>query len=160
MTVTADSRTVLICYDGSDRAQNAVAVTATLFPGAQAHVLNVWEPLERIVARYAAIGPYLGEDIGEADAGIEADSAALAAAGAKLAADAGMQATPHTASLRTTVWEAVVDLAEKLDVDAIITGTRSLHGVREALANTLSHALLQHSMRPVLAIPTAAPAPG
>ena len=27
----------------------------------------------------------------------------------------------------------------------IVTGTRSLHGVREALANTLSHALLQHS---------------
>jgi hypothetical protein len=26
--------------------------------------------------------------------------------------------------------------------------------VREALANTLSHALLQHSVRPVLAIPT------
>ena len=155
--MTAEVRTVLICYDGSDRAQHAIAVTATLFPGAHAHVLNVWEPLERSVARYAAIGPYLGEGIGEADAGIEADSAALAAAGAKLAEDAGMQATPHAASLRTTVWEAVVDLAEKLDVDAIITGTRSLHGVREALANTLSHALLQHSMRPVLAIPTSAP---
>ena len=155
--MTAEVRTVLICYDGSDRAQHAIAVTATLFPGAHAHVLNVWEPIERIVARYAAVGPYLGEGIGEADAGIEADSAALAAAGAKLAEDAGMQATPHAASLRTTVWEAVVDLAEKLDVDAIITGTRSLHGVREALANTLSHALLQHSMRPVLAIPTSAP---
>ena len=160
MTVTADFRTVLICYDGSDRAQHAIAVTATLFPGAHARVLNVWEPLERIVARYAAMGPYLGEDIGEADAGIEAESAALAAAGAKLAEDAGMQATPHTAPLRTTVWEAVLDLAEELDVDAIITGTRSLHGVREALANTLSHALLQHSKRPVLAIPTAAPPTG
>jgi len=155
VTVSADFRTVLICYDGSDRAQHAIAVTAALFPNAHAHVLNVWEPLERIVARYAAIGPYLGEDIGEADAGIETDSAALAAAGAKLAEDAGMRATPHTASLRTTVWEAVVDLAQELDVDVIITGTRSLHGVREALANTLSHALLQHSMRPVLAIPSA-----
>ena len=152
--MTADFRTVLICYDGSDRAQHAIAVTATLFPGAHAHVLNVWEPLERIVARYAAIGPYLGEGVGEADAGIEADSTALADAGAKLAVDAGLQATPHTASLQSTVWEAVVDLAEELDVDAIITGTRSLHGVREALANTLSHALLQHSARPVLAIPT------
>jgi nucleotide-binding universal stress UspA family protein len=155
--VTADLRTVLICYDGSDRAQHAIALTATLFPGAHAHVLNVWEPLERIVARYAAIGPYLGEGVGEADAGIEADAAALAAAGAKLAEDAGLAATPHTASLRTTVWEAVVDLADEVDADAIITGTRSLHGVREALANTLSHALLQHSMRPVLAIPSAAP---
>jgi nucleotide-binding universal stress UspA family protein len=155
--VTADSRTVLICYDGSDRAQHATTLTATLFPGAHAHVLNVWEPLERIVARYAALGTYLGEHVAEADAGIEAESASLAAAGAELAASAGLHATPHTATLRTMVWEVVLELAEELDVDVIVTGTRSLHGVREALANTLSHALLQHSTRPVLAIPTPAP---
>jgi nucleotide-binding universal stress UspA family protein len=154
--VTDDLRTVLICYDGSDRAEHAVAVTAQLFPGAHAHLLNVWEPLERIVARYAAIGPYLGEGVGEADEGMEADAARLAAAGAKLATDAGLQATPHTATLRTLVWEAVVEVAEALDVDLIVTGTRSLHGLREALSNTLSHALLQHSQRPVLAIPTPA----
>jgi nucleotide-binding universal stress UspA family protein len=145
---------VLICYDGSDRAANAIAVTASLFPGAQAHVLNVWEPMERIVARYSALGPYLGEGIGEADAGIEREAGDLAAAGAKLASDAGLVATPHSAKLRTSVWEAVVHASDELDVDAIITGTRSLHGVREALSNTLSHALLQRSERPVLAIPT------
>ena len=145
---------VLICYDGSDRAAHAIAVTASLFPGAHAHVLNVWEPMERIVARYSALGPYLGEGIGEADAGIQREATELAAAGAKLAGDAGLEATPYSVALRTTVWEAVVHAANELDVDAIITGTRSLHGVREALSNTLSHALLQHSERPVLAIPT------
>jgi nucleotide-binding universal stress UspA family protein len=154
VTVTDEFRTVLICYDGSDRAQHAVAVSATLFPGAHAHVLNVWEPLERVNARYAALGPYIGEGIADADADIEADAASLAAAGAQLANEAGLDATPHTASLNTTVWEAVVEVADKLDVDAIITGTRSLHGVREAFSNALSHALLQHSPRPVLAIPT------
>ena len=154
--MTGELRTVLICYDGSDRAQHAITQTATLFPGAHAHVLNVWEPLERVVARYAALAPYLDEVIADADADLDADASSLAAAGAKLANDAGLDATPHTASLRTTVWEAVVELAETLDVDAIITGTRSLHGVREALSNTLSHALLQHSSRPVLAIPTPA----
>ncbi|HXR13652.1 MAG TPA: universal stress protein [Solirubrobacteraceae bacterium] len=145
---------VLICYDGSERAAHAIAVTALLFPGARAHVLNVWEPMERIVARYSALGPYLGEGIGEADTGIEREATALAEAGAKLATDAGLVATPRTAALRTSVWEAVVNTSDELDVDAIITGTRSLHGVREALSNTLSHALLQHSQRPVLAIPT------
>ncbi len=68
----------------------------------------------------------------------------------------GSSRRPHTAAVRTSVWEAVVYAADELDVDAIITGTRSLHGVREALSNTLSHALLQHSQRPVLAIPTPA----
>lgn len=146
---------VLICYDGSDHAQHAIAVTATLFPGAEAHVLNVWEPMERIVARYAALGPYLGEGIGDADTGIEGDARKMAEAGAKLATDAGLVASARTVQNRTTVWEAVVAAADELNVDAIITGTRSLRGVREALSNTLSHALLQHSTRPVLAIPTA-----
>jgi nucleotide-binding universal stress UspA family protein len=151
--VTDESRTLLICYDGSEHAAHAVAVTAELFPGAQAHVLNVWEPIERIIARYATLGSYVGDSAGDADVGIEAEAKSLATAGAQLAGAAGLRATAHTASLRTTVWEAVVDVAETLDVDAIITGTRSLHGVREVFSNTLSRALLQHSERPVLAIP-------
>lgn len=151
--MTDDVRNVLVCYDGSERAQHAVAVTAKLFPGAHAHVLNVWEPLERIVARYAALGPYFGDGVGDADSGIESDAAKLAAAGAKLASEGGLEATPHTAALRTSVWEAVLEAADELDADAIITGTRSLHGMREVLSNALSHALLQNSKRPVLAIP-------
>ena len=153
--MTDEAPTVLVCYDGSERAAHAVAVTAKLFPGAHVHVLNVWEPIERIVARYSALGPYFGDGVGDADAGLESDSAGIAAAGAKIASDAGLDATPHTATLRTSVWEAVVEAADELDVDAIITGTRSLHGMREALSNALSHALLQNSKRPVLAIPMA-----
>jgi nucleotide-binding universal stress UspA family protein len=156
--VTNDAPTVLICFDGSDRAGHAIEVTAKLFPGAHAHVLNVWEPIERIVARYSALGPYFGDGVGDADAGLESDSSGVAAAGAKLATDAGLDATPHTATLRTSVWEAVVEAADELNVDAIVTGTRSLRGVREVLSNTLSHALMQNSKRPVLAIPMPAAA--
>lgn len=151
--MTDKPSSVLICYDGSDRADHAVAVAAKLFPGAQAHVLNVWEPLERIIARYAALGPFVGDGVGEADAGLEVDSARVAAAGAALASKAGLDGSPHTTSVRTSVWESVIEVADALDVDVLVTGTRSLHGVREALSNTLSHALLQHSRRPVLAIP-------
>jgi nucleotide-binding universal stress UspA family protein len=146
-------RNLLLCYDGSERAQHAIAVTARLFPGGHVHVLNVWEPLERIVARYSSLGPYFGDGVGDADAGIESESRTLAEAGAKIATDAGLGATAHTATVRSSVWEAVVEAADKLDADAIITGTRSLHGVREVLSNTLSHALIQNSKRAVLAIP-------
>ncbi len=155
--MTDDGGTVLICYDGSERADHAVAVTAKLFPGRRAVVLNVWEPLERIVARYSALGPFFGDGVGDADAGIEADAAGVAEAGAKLARDAGLDATPHTVALHTSVWEAVIEVAEEFDVGAIVTGTRSLHGMREVLSNALSHALLQNSRRPVLAIPMPKP---
>lgn len=156
--MTDEVLAVLVCYDGTERATHAVAVTAKLFPGAHARVLNVWEPLERIVARYAALGPYFGDGVGDADAGLETDAGGVAAAGAKIAGEAGLDATPHTATLRTSVWEAVVETANELDVDVIVTGTRSLHGMREVLSNTLTHALLQNSKRAVLGIPMPASA--
>jgi nucleotide-binding universal stress UspA family protein len=151
---TNASPTILVCYDGSDRAAHAIAVTGQLFPGATTKVLHIWETVEHIVARYAVLAPYLGEEIDEADAGVEQHSTTVAQAGAKLAQDAGLNATAHSEALASTIWECVVAAAARLDADVIVTGTRGLHGVREAFVGTLSHALLQHSELPVLAIPS------
>jgi len=153
-TLPESSPTLLLCYDGSDRAAHAIAVAAQLFPGASASVVHVWEPLEHVVARYAVLAPYLGENIAEADASVEQQSSTIAAEGVKLAAEAGLVASAHSATLKETVWQAVIAAAEEVNADLIITGTRSLHGARELLAGTLSHSLLQHSAVPLLAIPT------
>jgi N-acetylglucosamine kinase-like BadF-type ATPase len=101
----AASPTLLLCYDGSDRAMHAIAVVGQLFPGATAKVVNVWEPVEHIVARYAALAPYLGEQITEADAGAERESSLVAQEGAKHAEAAGLTASAHNVTLATTVWE-------------------------------------------------------
>jgi len=150
------SPTLLLCYDGSDRAAHAIAVAGRLFPGATAKVVHVWEPVEHIVARYAALAPYLGEQIPEADAAAERESSVVAAAGAKHASDAGLAATAHNVTLVSTVWEAVIDASSELGADVVVTGTRGLHGVKELLMSTLSHQLVQHSRVPVLAIPSPA----
>jgi nucleotide-binding universal stress UspA family protein len=145
--------TLLICYDGSDRAKHAIEVAAKLFPGAAAKILHVWEPVEHIVARYAALAPYLGDSTDEADAGFESRSEDFAREGAELASAAGLDASAHTAILANTVWQSVIEAAGELEVELVITGTRSLRGVHEVLVGTLSHALLQHSRLPLLAIP-------
>jgi nucleotide-binding universal stress UspA family protein len=154
VAVTDEPRTILLCYDGSPQSEHAVGVAATLFPGARARVLNVWEPIERIIARYAVLAPFMGEEVGAADVDAESTARATVVKAVEAATAAGLDASAHTAELRSTVWEAVLAAAEELQVDVIVTGTRSLHGLREAVANSLSHALLQHSARPVLAIPT------
>jgi len=151
--VTDEPRNILLCYDGSPQSVHAVGVVATVFPGAHAHVLNVWEPIERIIARYAVLAPFMGEEVAAADVDAEATAKALVEAAVDQAKAAGLDATGNTAELRSTVWEAVLAAGEQLGVEVIITGTRSLHGFREAVSNTLSHALIQHSTRPVLAIP-------
>lgn len=149
-----ESSTILLCYDGSPQADHAVEVAGRLFPGARTHVLYVWEPVERIIARYSVLAPFMGEEVGAADADVAAEAERVATAGAERARAAGLDGVARTAELESTVWEAVLGVAEELKVDAIVTGTRSLHGLREVIANTLSHHLIQHSPRPVLAIPT------
>ncbi|MGH2851728.1 MAG: universal stress protein, partial [Solirubrobacteraceae bacterium] len=137
--MTDQAATVLLCYDGSDQAKHAIAVAGRLFSGADTHVLHVWEPVERIVARYAVLAPFMGEEIGQADTNIESEASALAAAGVELAQAAGLSASPRIESFESTVWETVLAVAENLGADVIVTGTRSLHGLREVIANTLSH---------------------
>jgi len=155
--VSDERCTLLICYDGSPAADHAAEAAGKLFPGARAHLLYVWEPVERIIARYAVLAPFMGEQVGAVDADVEAEAGRVAAAGVEIASRGGLEATPCTAQLQSTVWEAVLATAEKLAAGVIVTGTRSLHGVREVIANTLSHHLIQHSQRPVLAIPTPVP---
>lgn len=145
--------TLLICYDGSDHAKHAIEVAAQLFPGAAAKILHVWEPIEHIVARYAALAPFLGEASDEADAGLKSEAKSVAQEGSDLAKAAGLDASAHNATLENSVWQSVIEAADRLDVELIITGTRSLHGFQELLVGTLSHALLQHSRVPLLAIP-------
>src|SRR5579862_1489375 len=53
--VSHDPCTILLCYDGSPQAEHAVEAAGKLFPHARAYVLYVWEPVERIIARYAVL---------------------------------------------------------------------------------------------------------
>jgi nucleotide-binding universal stress UspA family protein len=152
--VPDDSSTILLCYDGSSQSDHAAEVAGRLFPGARAYVLFVWEPVARIIARYSVLAPFMGEEVGAADADVAAEAARISGAGVERARAAGLDAIAHATELESTVWEAVLDVAEDLKADVIVTGTRSLHGLREVIANTLSHHLIQHSPRPVLAIPT------
>jgi nucleotide-binding universal stress UspA family protein len=154
-TTVPDSPTLLLCYDGSDHAKHAIEVAGRLFPGATVQVVNFWEPLEHIVTRYAALSPYLGDNIDDADNSAKEQSSSLAKEGAKLATDAGLKTSSHAAPIETALWEAVVKAAEAGHADLIVTGTRGLHGARELLIGTLSHALLQHGSIPLLAIPAA-----
>jgi nucleotide-binding universal stress UspA family protein len=143
----------MLCYDGSPHADHAVEAAGRLFPGVRAHLLYVWEPIERVVARYAVLAPLMGEEIERVDGDLEAQADRLLADGVALAGRSGLDAVAHRARLADTVWQGVLAAADELGADVIVTGTRSLRGVREVIANTLSHHLIQHSSRPVLAIP-------
>lgn len=144
---------ILICYDGSADARAAITRAAEVYPGADAHVLVVWDSLDSMLARSGVGFRYpVTVDYEEIDQACQDGAKDQAAEGAKLAADAGLAAQATTARQRGTVATTVLDVAEWIDADAIVLGTRGRSTARSLLLGSVSHSVLQHADRPVTVI--------
>ena len=131
---------VLICYDGSDEAKRAVDTAAALLGPRHAVVLNVAPAMSSPVPGSAF------EGLSKADALLRAE------AGAARARRAGFDAEPRTTQASST-WKGIVDVADELDAEIIVIGSRDLTGLREFARGTVSHDVATHAQRPVLIVP-------
>ncbi len=144
--------TILIAYDGSGDAKAAITFAGTLFPGRSAVVLTVWERLAMTTAR-ASAGLVLALDSSAEDEAVGKAMTELARAGAELATQAGLDATPRCEPDAVAVWATIVDVADELDATLIVTGTRGMGGVKSLLLGSTSDRVLHHAHRPVLVVP-------
>src|SRR5205809_5710560 len=126
-----DESPVLICYDGSEGARNAITAAAALLVGRAAVILNVG-PLAPVAEAYAAAG----SGAADLDRRVHADALALADEGA-LAREAGIRAEAR-AGLDTPTWRGVAGVADEIGAAAIVLGSRGLTGVRELVEGSLS----------------------
>jgi nucleotide-binding universal stress UspA family protein len=142
---------ILICYDGSVGAKRAIAAAASLLGPRKAVVLDLG-PILTPQESLGALAPGLpAAGIEESN---EDEALTRATEGAKLAAEAGFDATPH-AAIGAPVWQGIVELADALDAAAIVIGSRGLTAGEELLAGSVSHQVSQHAGRPVLLVPPA-----
>jgi nucleotide-binding universal stress UspA family protein len=140
---------VLICYDGSEGARRAIKAASSLFGARRAVVLDVGPPLttaESIAAVSSVVPGNAFEDLNTADARDRAN------AGAAIAREAGFTAEAR-AELAAPTWEGILDVADAIDAEVIVVGTRGLSGTRELFEGSISHQLAEHSPRPVLMVP-------
>jgi nucleotide-binding universal stress UspA family protein len=150
---------ILACYDGSADAQAAIDHAARLMPGAEMMVLTVWEPFQVALSRTGGMGMGMGTsypDNGDLDAATEQAAQARATEGAERAMAAGLVAEPRIAVRDEGVAGAILAVADELDADAIVVGTRGLTGLRSMLLGSVSHAVLHHANRSVIVVPSAA----
>ena len=84
-----------------------------------------------------------------------AGASRLAEAGASHARRAGLEAEAR-ATIASTTWQGIVDVADELDATAIVIGSRGLGGLREFARGSVSHDVATHARRPVLIVPPAA----
>jgi nucleotide-binding universal stress UspA family protein len=137
---------ILICYDGSEGAQHAIAAAGALLPGRTAVVLDIG-PVPMVAESYAAFE----SDAVELDREVYLRAASQAEAGAELARAAGLRAVARGV-VGAPDWRAVVEIADELGAAAIVVGPRGLSGIRERVEG-LSHRVAEHAGRPVLIVP-------
>jgi nucleotide-binding universal stress UspA family protein len=161
---------VLLCYDGSEPARQAIERAGRVLGGSDAIVLTVWESVGSAILRHTPSGATeLGREMKEISEDVvdELDSHAAKRAsetareGAALAAAAGFEARPlaprtigRAAERDTaTVWRAVLAAADEADAKLIVLGSRGRSGVKSMLLGSVSYGVVHNSRRPVLIVP-------
>lgn len=150
-TSSADGPLIL-CYDGSRDARNAIQRAGGLFAGRRALVVTVWHP----PAVPSSLG-FAGEtaamlDLVELDRAAAADGGRLADEGARIARQAGLIAEPIAVEAAGSVWKTIVDIADRDDAATIVMGSRGLTGLRALLLGSVSSAVVNHADRPMLIV--------
>jgi nucleotide-binding universal stress UspA family protein len=147
---------LLIAYDGSPDAKAAIQHAGKLMPGAAVTVLTIWEPFTTLLARtpetlraIARVDDPDAIDRESADAAEKSSTEAV-----QLAHAAGLDATPLITSLRGSVADTIIAQADRLDVDAIVVGSRGLTGMRSLLLGSVSLAVVQQADRTVVIVPS------
>jgi nucleotide-binding universal stress UspA family protein len=149
---TGSAAPIIICYDGSEEAAEAIAEAGDLLPGRRAIVVSVWKDVIE-EALTTAMTPPVADPV-EANIRERASAEQFAAEGAQLAEKAGLRGEPLAVDADGPVWEAVELVAVEHDARLIVCGTRR-SGVKATLPGNLSSSLVTHSSRPVLVVPSA-----
>jgi nucleotide-binding universal stress UspA family protein len=143
---------LLLCFDGSENARRAIERAGALFAGRRALVVTVWQPiadLDGFAWTGATASPV---DVVALNRAAAEDGAHVAEDGVRAALDAGLKAEAIAVEAAGSVWNTIVEVADRHDAAAIIMGSRGLTGVRSMLLGSVSSAVLHHADRPMLVI--------
>jgi len=145
---------VLICYDDSASARRALEVAASTLDGTPAILVHVWNPPERVLAdAFGLRDDDAGPDYASLETAITDRAGEVLAAGEARARELGVTVKPRPERNGSSVWQTILDVAEDVDADLIVTGTHGDTAVQSGLLGSVSNALVHHSRRPVLVVP-------
>jgi nucleotide-binding universal stress UspA family protein len=147
---------ILIAYDGSEDAKAAIQHAGKLMPGTTVTVLAIWEPFTTLLDRTPeTLRPLAAvRNADEIDRKSAEEAEESAQEGVAFARGAGLEATSLSTPLNGTVADTIIEQADRLDVDAIVVGSRGLTGMA-LLLGSVSLAVVQRADRTVVIVPSA-----
>lgn len=149
-----DERPLLLSYDGSAGAQNAIDRAGSLFPGRAAVVVAIWQPLIIALSSYPMAGdPSLPSDVVGIDRQLGDSASSTAAEGAERARAVGLEAESVAVESDGPIWKAILDVADERDAAVIVVGTRGLSSLKSVLLGSVSRGVVGHARRPVVVCP-------
>jgi nucleotide-binding universal stress UspA family protein len=158
VALNEDTRPVVVAFDGSPEAAEAVRAAGTLFRDRPLLVVTVWEPGLAVAmmpaggigdAAYVTPTP---DQMREVDQAQREHATATAEAGARLAVEAGGRAEPLPVADDVEVAGTIAAIAEQRDAAAVVVGSRGLGRVKSALLGSTSRRLLHETRRPLLVV--------
>ena len=152
----SNGKTMLIAYDGTERADRALEYAAQLLRPSTVEILTAWEPVAhqtaRAVSRTGMHQSTVSPDSVEDDPAYE-EALKICRQGTQLAENLGLAGRAHLVESATTISSAIVDAAHELDVDVIVTGTRALTGFRAWWTNSTADQIVRNAGLPVFIVP-------
>jgi nucleotide-binding universal stress UspA family protein len=153
------ARPVVVAYDGSPESKAALRETAHLLGHRTVIVATVWEPgLADLAVAGAAPVPGMMSSMADPAMSVELDRAMrdhaerVAGEGAQYARSLGLAAEPHAVPDEVNVPETIAEIADELDAQVVVVGSRGISGMRSRLLGSTSHGVLSHCRRPVLVV--------
>jgi nucleotide-binding universal stress UspA family protein len=148
---------ILLCYDGSPSAKQAILVAHTTIGGNLATLLHVWSPPEAFLADAPFGQAPVEPSIVDLERRALERAQAIAREGHARAQGLELAAESRIERSGGAVWRTILDVADELNAELIVIGTHGRTAVQSNLLGSVSNAVVHHSQRPVLVVPAAEP---
>jgi nucleotide-binding universal stress UspA family protein len=144
---------VVIGYDGSADARDAVAFAAAALRADTALVVNVWQTALATAPAITHPGAPAAADARGGKA-VRAGRPRIAEEGAALARDAGLSADPEVRGGAGVgeIAAALHDVAAQRGADLLVVGRRGMSRLRAALLGSVADAAVRDGRHPVLVV--------
>ena len=143
---------LLICFDGSESASNAITEAGRLFPGDHVVIAYV-HGLPDVYVADNTTPPISYEVVRGSEEAAEAYATETVERGKALAQKAGLEADGVALTTPGSVWRRILEAADDVHARAIVAGSRGRGEVKSLVLGSTSQALAHHSRLPLVIVP-------